>query len=65
LAKGWDLERAISEPTSKRKELREKCEAFGVNYKCVYQRIFKLGWTEEKVLNTPFLGIGANQSSYV
>jgi len=65
LAKGWDLERAISEPTSKRKELREKCEALGVNYKCVYQRIFKLGWTEEKALNTPFLGIGANQSSYV
>lgn len=64
ISNGWSVEDALETPPINKDSLAKKCAELGVNYKCVYQRINKLGWDEEKALNTPFLGVGANQASY-
>lgn len=64
LKKGWSLERALTTPLFKKSELHKKCDELGLNYHTVYNRIYGLGWTEEKALNTPTKGRGANQTTY-
>ena len=64
--RGWDLERAINEPSArKKKSFSQICREHGMNPKVVSDRIRKLGWSEEKALNTPSLGLGANKKSYL
>lgn len=64
LMAGWSVNDALETPTRSKDSLAKKCRERGVNYKCVQQRIKKLGWSEERALSTPTLGIGANQVSY-
>ena len=61
---GWSIEDALSKPLFQKSELHKKCEERGINYNTVYSRIFQYGWSEERALNTPSLGKGANQTSY-
>lgn len=66
LKKGWSLERALSEPVHHYEDsLKRKCDKVGIDYHTVYGRIHTGGWTEEEALNTPTIGIGANQTSYI
>lgn len=46
------------------KTLAEWCEIYKAPYYTVYSRIKKRGWDVERALTTPFLGKGANQTSY-
>lgn len=55
MKRGWGIERALSEPIHKmpEKSLREKCKEKGLNFGTILNRIYSLGWSEEKALNTP------------
>lgn len=65
LKKGWSLERALSEPLAcNDNSLHRRCVEMGLNYHTVYNRVYSLGWGEEKALSVPTLGCGANQTSY-
>lgn len=61
--RGWTVERALSEPMHRESELHKECRRRGINYHTVYGRI-RAGWSEADAINTPILGIGANQKSY-
>lgn len=61
---GWSVEDALSKPLFKKSDLHVKCEENGINYHTVYNRIHLYGWSEERALNTPTKGKGANQTSY-
>ena len=61
---GWSVEKALSEPIrSGKSDLHLRCEALGLNYHTVYNRI-RMGWSEEDAINIPVVGAGANQTSY-
>lgn len=61
---GWDIERAINEPThTDIKSLMEKCKERGLIYGVVRDRINKLGWSEEEALSTP-TGRGRYENQY-
>lgn len=62
--RGWDVERAITEPSHQINSFSKKCKAHGMKPAVVRDRIKKLGWDEEKALNTPSEGLGANGLSY-
>lgn len=61
--RGWCVEKALSEPMRRKSDLHKKCDELGLNYHTVYNRI-RMGWSEEKALTTPILGLGANQTTY-
>jgi len=65
--RGVPLNEAIDHCKSVKREgksLRQRCLEHGMNYTVVQSRITALGWSEERALNTPSLGKGANQTSY-
>lgn len=64
IKKGWSVEDALSTPLFQKSELHKRCEDLGMNYHTVYNRIYNLGWTEERALMTPTKGKGANHLSY-
>lgn len=65
IKKGWSEYDALHTPLqTNENSLRKKCEALGINYHTVYSRIYMYGWSEERALNTPSYGKGANQTSY-
>lgn len=41
------------EYNGKTQSLMQWCEELSLNYKLIYSRIYKLGWTFEKAINTP------------
>ena len=57
-ALGWDIERAINEPSQLETSFTKKCKEHGINPTTARDRIVKFGWTEEEALNTPVVGIG-------
>lgn len=61
---GWDVERAIMEPSQQENSLMKKCREKGMNYGTVRSRIKQFGWSEERALNTPSIGRGANKKTY-
>ena len=61
--RGWSIEKALSTPIRGKSELRIKCEELGLNYHTIYNRI-RMGWNEDDAINTPVVGIGANQTTY-
>lgn len=61
---GWDIKRAIEEPSQQENSLRKKCIEKGINYETVRSRILQFGWSEERALNTPSVGRGANKKTY-
>ena len=62
---GWSAKSAFETPVQNNKNsLLSKCKERGLNYGTIRDRIKKLGWSEERALNTPILGRGANQSTY-
>lgn len=62
--RGWELERALTEPSQLVTSFAKKCREHGINPITAKDRIVKLGWTEEEALNTPTKGRGANQTTY-
>lgn len=51
---GWDIERALTEPTfDKEKSLRKAANEAGMKYQTVYHRVKKLHMTLEEALTTP------------
>lgn len=66
LQHGWSEYDALHTPMLSNKDsLRQKCIERGLNYHTIYNRVYSLGWSEERALNTKTLGKGANQCSYV
>ena len=62
---GWNAELAFETPIYNHSDsLMSKCTNRGVNYRTVRDRIKKLGWDEDRALNTPMLGLGANFETY-
>jgi len=53
---GWDIERALHEPTQLETSFAKKCREHGMSESVVRDRIRKLGWSEEEALNTPSAG---------
>lgn len=62
--RGWNLERALSEPSQQEDSFLKKCKEHGLNPRTVKDRIEKFGWSEERALNTPTIGRGANKNTY-
>lgn len=62
--RGWDVERAINQPSAQSNSLMAKCKQHGINYGTVRDRIYKFGWSEEDALNTPSVGRGAHRKTY-
>lgn len=60
---GWSVEKALSIPIRGKSTLRMKCEELGLNYHTIYNRIW-MGWSEKDAINTPIVGLGANQTTY-
>ena len=61
---GNDIEKAVETPSLQSGSLMSKCREKGINYATVRDRIYKLGWSEERALNTPSVGRGANSKTY-
>lgn len=54
ITKGWDVETAFTAPlTSEYESIASKCRKRNLNPQIVYDRIWRLGWSEERALNTP------------
>lgn len=50
---GWDVEKAIDEPSQQVDSLMSECKKRGLNYETVLSRINKLGWSREEALSVP------------
>ncbi len=62
---GWSVYDALHTPLlTDPNNLHKRCIERGLNYHTIYNRVYSLGWSEERALNTPILGKGANQVSY-
>lgn len=62
---GWSVYDALHTPLQYNPDnLHQKCVELGLNYHTIYNRVYSLGWSEERALNTPIKGKGANQTSY-
>lgn len=65
IEKGWDIETAFTKPIATEKEsFSSICRKHNIKPSTARDRIVKLGWSFEKAINTPCLGIGANASTY-
>lgn len=62
--RGWDVERALTEPSHLSNSFSKKCRERGLNPMTIRDRMQKLGWSEERAFNTPCAGLGANGGTY-
>ena len=62
--RGWDVKRALEEPSHQKNTLSALCRERGINPKVVRDRVSRLGWSLEDALDTPNMGKGANSTTY-
>lgn len=49
----WQPEKAFEQPSKRINSFSSRCRAVGLNPSAVYDRIHKLGWSEEEAFSTP------------
>lgn len=65
ITKGWDVEKAFTEPLfDPNKSFSKLCREHNINPATAHDRIKKLGWTLEDALNIPSLGRTARPRKY-
>lgn len=55
-ALGWDIEKAIEEPSEQENSFSSRCRKHNMPENVVRDRIRRLGWTEEEALSVPATG---------
>ncbi len=66
IKKGWTVEDAFEKPIMQSEDsFASLCRKHGMSPSTVYDRVHKLGWSLDRALNTPSLGLGANGDTYI